>query len=231
MWNGKQKAVTFSYDDGVTQDIRLIEMFDKYGLKGTFNLNSGGLGRIETTRRPSGEFRNTVKEEDVRRIYENHEVAVHTVTHPHITELSDEELLHQVADDQKKLSELCGYDVIGMAYPGAKPHNHNKYVVEFIRKNTTIKYARTVTITHSFDLQDDLLEFNPSAYHTDFDKTFELAKKFIELKTDTPKLFYVMGHSYELDIYNAWDKMEELCKLISGHKDIFYGTNREILLP
>lgn len=41
MWNGKKKAVTFSFDDGVTQDIRLIEIFNKYGLKGTFNLNSG----------------------------------------------------------------------------------------------------------------------------------------------------------------------------------------------
>ena len=44
MWNGKKKAVTFSFDDGVTQDIRLIEIFNKYGLKGTFNLNSGFLG-------------------------------------------------------------------------------------------------------------------------------------------------------------------------------------------
>ena len=41
MWNGKKKAVTFSFDDGVMQDIRVIEILDKYGLKGTFNLNKG----------------------------------------------------------------------------------------------------------------------------------------------------------------------------------------------
>ena len=41
MWNGKKKAVTFSYDDGVTQDCRLVEMMNTYGVKGTFNLNSG----------------------------------------------------------------------------------------------------------------------------------------------------------------------------------------------
>ena len=40
MFNGKMKAVTFSYDDGVTQDKRLIELFNKYGLKATFNINS-----------------------------------------------------------------------------------------------------------------------------------------------------------------------------------------------
>ena len=38
MWNGKKKAVTFSFDDGVSQDIRLIEIFNKYGLKGEKNL-------------------------------------------------------------------------------------------------------------------------------------------------------------------------------------------------
>ena len=38
MFNGKMKALTFSYDDGVLQDERLIEIFNKYGLKGTFNI-------------------------------------------------------------------------------------------------------------------------------------------------------------------------------------------------
>ncbi|MDE7379791.1 MAG: polysaccharide deacetylase, partial [Clostridia bacterium] len=37
---GKQKAATFSYDDGVKADKKLLEIFDKYGVKGTFNLNS-----------------------------------------------------------------------------------------------------------------------------------------------------------------------------------------------
>ena len=41
MWNGKMKALTFSYDDGVEQDIRLIEILDRYHLRGTFNLNPG----------------------------------------------------------------------------------------------------------------------------------------------------------------------------------------------
>ena len=45
MWNGKKKAITFSFDDGVTQDRRLVEIFNKYGLKATFNLNSELLDR------------------------------------------------------------------------------------------------------------------------------------------------------------------------------------------
>ena len=41
VFNGKYKALTFSFDDGNFDDIRLIKIMNKYGLKGTFNLNSG----------------------------------------------------------------------------------------------------------------------------------------------------------------------------------------------
>lgn len=42
---GKMKAITFSYDDGTTQDIRLVELLNKYNLKSTFNINSELLSR------------------------------------------------------------------------------------------------------------------------------------------------------------------------------------------
>ena len=51
----KKKAVTFSFDDGVTQDIRLIELLNKYGLKATFNLNSELLGRKRMLVRGDGQ--------------------------------------------------------------------------------------------------------------------------------------------------------------------------------
>ena len=38
------KYLTFSFDDGITQDKRMIELLNKYGLKCTFNLNSSLLG-------------------------------------------------------------------------------------------------------------------------------------------------------------------------------------------
>ena len=228
MFDGRMKAVTFSYDDGVTQDIRLIEMFDKYGLKGTFNLNSGSFGKIDTSGRK--DVRNIVKAEEVARIYKNHEVASHTLTHPYLTTLSDDEILYQITEDQKNLSALCGYDIVGMAYPGGGEKNSNEYVGDFIRKNTSIKYARTITSTYNFELQEDLTRFNPTVFHMETDKMFELAHEFIEMKTDTPKIFYIWGHSYEFDGFDLWGKMEGFCKLISGHDDIFYGTNCEVLL-
>ena len=110
MYNGKMKAITFSYDDGVTQDIRLIEIFNKYNLKCTFNLNSGKLGMEGSLSWPDGKSVNhtKVKAEDVKAIYDGHEVAVHSLTHPNLTKLSDEEIIRQVEQDRINLSELCG---------------------------------------------------------------------------------------------------------------------------
>lgn len=59
---------------------------------------------------------------------------------------------------------------------------------------------------------------------------YELAEQFLASSPDTPQVFYIRGHSYEFDIRNDWDRFEELCKMLSGKDDIFYGTNSEILL-
>ena len=105
-------------------------------------------------------------------------------------------------------------------------------VAKLIRENTGIKYARTITSTHSFDLQDNLYQFKPTVYHhEEMDKMFELAEQFLAMETDKPQLLYIWGHAYEFDIRDEWKKFDEFCKMISGHDDVFYGTNREVLLP
>ena len=173
MFNGKMKALTFSYDDGVGQDVRLIEMFNKYGLKGTFNLNSKLLGRKENKSEIMGKMidRPTAAPEDVKYIYEGHEVAGHTLGHPLLPKIEDDnEIIHQVEDDRIALSELCGYDVVGFAYP-CGGQNHDDRVAKIIRENTGIKYCRTIISNYSFDLQEDLYKFKPTAYHfLDFKK-------------------------------------------------------------
>lgn len=230
MFNGKMKALTFSYDDGVLQDKRLIKILDKYGLKATFNINSEFLGTHNSLIREDvtvAHCKPTPTE--AARIYKDHEIAVHTLTHPFLPDLSEKRIIRQVEDDRENLEEIAGYDVVGMAYPcGGK--NSDERVAEIIKNKTEIKYARTIVSNYSFDLQDNLYLFNPTLHHTEWDKLFELGRQFIELKPDEPKIYYIWGHSYEFDIDDSWDKFEEFCKLISGKDDIFYGTNREVLL-
>jgi len=232
MFNGKLKAVTFSYDDGVMQDVRLIELLDKYNLKATFNLNSGNFG-IKPDLNLNGKIikRDLVLADEVKERYKNHEVAVHTLTHPNLTECSDDEIVRQIEEDRKILSALVGYDVVGMAYPCGGINNDQR-VAKIVEEKTKIKYARTITSTLNFDLQDNLYQVNPTVHSmADLDNWFRLAKEFIELKTDTPKIFYIWGHSYEFDYSEErWGILEDFFKLISHKDDVFYGTNKEVLL-
>ena len=231
MFNGKMKAVTFSYDDGVTQDQRLISIFNRYNLKCTFNLNSALLGKAGMHLREEVSVAHCKpRPEEIRNIYRGHEIAAHTLTHPNLAALSDEDVIREVEEDRRALSEIAGYEVVGMAYP-CGTHAMNAHVADLIRGHTGIKYARTTTQTHNFDLQDDLIIFNPTVYHhVEWDEMFRLGEEFLALKTDTPKIFYIWGHAYEFDIRNEWDRFEEFCRMISGKDDIFYGTNAEVLL-
>ena len=162
MWNGKKKAVTFSFDDGVSQDIRLIEIFNKYGLKGTFNLNSGFLGLDGTLDRNGRTVRHDkIAEDKIKEVYKGHEVAVHTLTHPNLTGLEKDEIIRQVECDRERLSEICGYEVVSMAYPCGGVNNDDR-VAEIIKNNTGVRFARGLDSTYSFDLQENLLRFKPT---------------------------------------------------------------------
>lgn len=232
MFNGLNKAITFSYDDGVTQDIRLIEIFNKYNLKATFNLNSELLGRHGSLVADGVRVDHIRSNpQDVKHIYEGHEVAVHTLTHPNLVNIEDDgEVLRQVEQDRINLSELVGYEVEGMAYPcGGK--NCDDRVANIIKNNTIIKYARTIDTTKSFEPYPDLFQYKGTLCHyADWNLIFRMGQEFIEMKTNTPKVFYIWGHSYEFDIYpERWEQFEEFCKMISNRSDVFYGTNKETL--
>ena len=229
MNDNKFKALTFSYDDGALQDVRLIEIFNKYRLKATFNLNSETLGKTMHNGRPMKSP--TVKPSDVKFIYEGHEVASHTLTHPNLTKIADEyEIIRQVEQDRLNLSELVKYEIQGFAYPGGGV-NCDDRVANIIRNGTGVAYCRTNVSNGSFEVQNDLYKYAPTFYHCEsFDKLLDLGRAFVEMKSDTPQIFCVWGHSYELDDADGWDMMEEFCKITSEREDIFYGTNRDVLL-
>ncbi|MBR4941035.1 MAG: polysaccharide deacetylase family protein [Clostridia bacterium] len=228
----KLKAFTLSYDDGITQDIRLIELLNKYGLKSTFNLNSGLLGQPGILDRVGLRISHyKINPADVKYVYEGHEIAAHTLTHPCLPNVSDGEVIRQVEEDRLALSELAGYEVVGMAYPGVGIGDDTR-VPALIKNHTGIKYVRSVEGTDSFDPQTDLYRFRPNVYNIlEMDRMFQMGKRFLELETDKPQIFYTWGHSFEMDYDPTyWIRLEEFFEMMAGRDDIFYGTNAEVLL-
>lgn len=225
MWNGKMKALTLSYDDGVLQDKRFIQIINKYGLRCTFNINSGMLYNeclwvtkgVEVRRMTVSECKETFK---------GHEIAAHSLTHPALSSLDDYMIERQIVGDKVNIENLFGIKVTGLALPGGG----NDVRIPAICDKFGIKYVRTINETESFDIPENLYELDSTARHSN-SHLFELLDKFINLKPDKPQLFYMWGHSYEFDTDNNWELIEEFCKRVSERDDIFFGTNDEVLSP
>lgn len=222
---GKRKALTLSYDDGVEQDIRLIEIMQKHHLKGTFNLNSGRYASEDTVY-PKGTIQRRMTRQQVSKIYKDSgmEVAVHGFSHPCLDSLPVNLCINDVIKDRENLETQFETIIRGMAYPYGSYSNE---VIECL-KCAGIAYSRTVNSSGDFSIPTDWLRWETTCHHND-SRLMELAKKFItEDVYSDPWLFYLWGHSYEFELNDNWNIIERFAEYISCKEDIWYATNIEI---
>jgi peptidoglycan/xylan/chitin deacetylase (PgdA/CDA1 family) len=218
------KAVTFSYDDGIEQDRRLVSIFNKYHLKCTFNLNSGiqsGASKWEN----NGIVVRRMNVAGLKELYQGHEIAVLSLTHPNLVEQDTGTIRNEILQDRSNLERLFNCSIKGMAYPYG---TFDDKVIQVL-KECDIRYSRTVMETEDFKPQTDLLKLKATCHHKN-KNLMKLAEEFVNLQPQEPAVFYIWGHSYEFDFDNNWDTFEEFCASISNRDDIFYGTNSEVLL-
>ena len=223
--DGKKKALTLSYDDGVEQDIRLIDIMKKNGLKGTFNINSGLYAKDEEQYSEKDVHKRLTRDAALH-LYKDSgmEVAVHGVTHLILEQLPSNLCVEEIFEDRKNLERDYKKIVRGMAYPHG---SYNDEVVNIL-KQCGIAYSRTVEVTGKFDIPTDWLRLPATCHHND-KQLMELAVSFVENKVShAPQMFYLWGHSYEFDEYDNWYVIENFAKYIGCREDIWYATNIEI---
>ena len=225
--DGKKKAVTLSFDDGVIQDMPFIELLNKYHMKGTFNLNSGLLGKHDWLVQPGLDVNHyKINEDEVEQIYTNHEVAIHTLTHIDLTTVPNAVISYEIAEDKERLERITGKIVRGMAYPFGNCNER----VERVLECCGVEYGRTISSTGRFELPKNFLHWNPTCYYRD-ENTIELADKFVQsdcVEYEQPQLFYMWGHTYEFDGRNHWQLIESILEILSNHDTIWYATNIQI---
>lgn len=222
---GRSRAFTLSYDDGVEQDIRLIELIREHGVKCTFNISSGEYppegvawepGRVHR-RMPLSRCREVYVGDDI-------EVAIHGTHHPFLDAMPTAAAMWDIINDRRELETQYGRLVRGGAYPFG---TYSDDVAEMLCL-AGIAYCRTVKSSHSFAIPQDWLRLEATCHHRDAE-LYELAERFVSVKNvRDPLLFYVWGHTYEFEDNDNWHIMEELLDRVSGHDDVWYATNIEI---
>ncbi|MBQ9324374.1 MAG: polysaccharide deacetylase family protein [Clostridia bacterium] len=221
----RMKALTLSYDDGVEQDIRLMDILDRSGILATFNLNSGCFSP-EGTVFPEDQVHRRLSEKGALSLYgthAHHEVAVHGLCHAHPTDLSPADRLYEFSEDRRRLEALFGRIIRGAAYAYGQ---FDDETVETLRACGLV-YARGVHSTHSFDIPRDFLRLQPTCHHDD-PELFALWNTFVTTRSDRPQLFYLWGHSYEFEAHDNWQRMEDFCLTAGGHPDVWYCTNLQL---
>lgn len=222
----RRRALTFSYDDATVEDIRLTDLFRKYRLQATFNLNSGlweychsfndGDCPVVHQRMAAGQ---------ATEVYKGFEVACHGTCHQNFTLLSEDAFWLETAGDRDALTALFGTVPQGIAYP------YGSWDEETVRRlrDLGFRYARTVEDTGDFSLPEDFLAWHPTCHHLS-PRMPELIRKFLEEPEEKLPIFYIWGHSYELsepDV-DRWAELEETCRLLAGREDVWYADNGSI---
>ena len=209
--NGKRRIVTFSYDDGHEEkDTRLVELFNKYKVKGTFHLNISELTESEKI----------IKK---RELYKGHEISCHTAHHGWPAAMPLQSLIDEVIKNRLVLEKITESPVVGMSYPFGF---YNSDIISVMRA-TGIVYSRTVNSTFGFTLPDNFLEWHPTCHHKD---ALPLCDKFmssLDLTWSAP-LLYIWGHSHEFNSEEDWAVMIKILEKISENEKIWYATNYEI---
>ncbi|MBU3840072.1 MAG: polysaccharide deacetylase family protein [Candidatus Ruminococcus intestinipullorum] len=209
--DGKKKAFTFSFDDGVSQDIRFIELLRKYHIKSTFNLNSNSQN----------------KKKELSKLYAGFEVAVHGKTHAHLRTIPTPMLTYEILENKKELETLTKHPIQGMAYPFGEFSPE----IEQVATCCGIVYGRTAHSTHEFFLPENFMHWNPTCHYADTSLS-ALTKQFLSPLENSaynhPLLLSIWGHTYEFDENGHWQYIEDFCQYIGDRKEIWYASNIEI---
>ena len=222
---GKSRALTLSYDDGVQQDLRFIEILKKHGIKCTFNINAG-LFSPEDKVFSQTQIHRRMKRSEILTAYPEDlcEVACHGYTHPFLDQCDSANATAEVMEDRRALEAMFGRVIQGMAYPYG---TYNDQVVQILA-NCGIRYCRTVVSTEKFDMPQDWLRLPATCHHKN-PRLMELADRFLEdSRYPQPRLYYLWGHTYEFDMDDNWQIIEAFAEKMAGREDVFYGTNMEI---
>ncbi|MBQ9002398.1 MAG: polysaccharide deacetylase family protein [Eggerthellaceae bacterium] len=238
-----KKYFTWSFDDGLEQDKRIVDVLRKNGMGATFHLNSGlfgdktyegRIGNLGMTEAPAIRFdprkhhllryveHFRIPANEVVDVYRGFEIASHTVSHANLARCTEEERTREIADDVRALSSMFGQAVIGFAFPYGAGAKKSRPALEA----AGVRYARLATSAGGaagFRFPRDPLAMPLTCWHIS-KKTFATLQAFFDARAEDDDLFFLMfAHGYEFDFsthHSNWTRFERICDAVASHDDI-----------
>ncbi|MBQ2927019.1 MAG: polysaccharide deacetylase family protein [Oscillospiraceae bacterium] len=200
-----RKIFLLSFDDGTVYDRRFVQLLNSYGMKATFNLNSGLEDFVWQYEDRYPICRQRLAE--TVQLYRGHEVASHTLHHHWLNTLTPPQLAREAGEDCETLKRIFGLEEIGFGVPFTACSERE---IRIIRKFT--RYIRLSEMSEDYALPKDPYHIPIHGLYNDPDIREKIARF---AQTELPvSLFVMAGHSYELEVLSHWEYMEELLQYI-----------------
>lgn len=199
-----RKIFLLSFDDGTVQDSRLVQLLNKYHIPATFNLNSG---LEDFTWEYEGKPVIRQKLSETVEQYRGHEIASHSLHHYRLETLPPPQLRREVEADCHTLRAIFGVKDLGFAVPFTVCGERE---IRILRKY--VRYIRLSEFAESFAPPADSYHIPIHGLYNDPDILERIASF---ARSELPvSLFVMAGHSYELDMLNHWEYMEQLLQYL-----------------
>jgi peptidoglycan-N-acetylglucosamine deacetylase len=233
----KQIFVTTSWDDGLKTDLRLAMLLKKYNLKGTFYISPKNRDWKKDA---------LMSEDEIKKISEDFEIGAHTMTHPTLLKLDEEEMYKEISESKIYLENITKSEIKCFSYPRGV---YNEKIKESVEKIGFI-VARTVkrhciefpinpfaleTTIHAYNHILDIIKilrfsnFNPLKFYKNMDWEY-LSKRMFDYVFIHGGVYHLWGHSWEIEKYHQWDKLENVLIYISKRENVRYLTNYEVII-
>lgn len=228
--------VITSWDDTTKLDLKLADLLDKHGIKGTFYVTTGWIGK-------------KIDIGDIRYLSEFHEIGAHTVTHPHLPQQRMEIARREILESGRMLEEILDLPLsaISFAYPYGEYTNEHLMIVKsagfccartnrpFYIEEPKNLYEIPVSVWAYPHALKDLKGFFrlTKTIHRVLRNPFILkkwdclAKQLFDIVIRRGGMFHLFGHAWQVDKTGDWGSLEDVLSYIASHRKVTYITVAE----
>lgn len=234
----RMKLITTSWDDGHPLDFRLAELLHKYNLRGTFYIPKYNAEH------------QVMSAQQVAELSRNFEIGGHTINHIRLHSTDKKILQSEIGGCHQWLSDVLGYAPQSFCFPGGVFHQK---AIDAVREAGFAIARTTELLSIETTAPGGVVPTTLQMYeHSIYTYTKHLVKRrrwtnllqwlrsyslyrlpaltesYLNKVEKNGGCFHLWGHSWEIEEFDLWDKLEELFRIISDRDDFIYIDNKDL---